>query len=74
MSKQFAAFFVSWRDSRKRPFFFDANEADYARAAADALETRLNQLAAEGWIIDRVIAANGLTPRSSSGFTIIAFK
>jgi hypothetical protein len=74
MSKQFATFFVSWRDAKKKPFFFDGNEAEYGRAAADALEARLNELALEGWIIDRVIGATGLTPRAAAGFTIIAFK
>lgn len=74
MSKQFATFFVSWRDSKKRPFWFDGNEAELGRAAADALEIRLNELAEEGWIIDRILPASGLTPRHSSAFTIIAFK
>ena len=73
MSKQFAAFHVSWRNSRKKPILF-AGEEDLGRAAADALETKLNELAEEGWIIDRVIPAYGLTPRQSAAFTIVAFK
>jgi len=73
MSKQFAAFHVSWRNSRKKPILF-AGDVDLGRAAADALETNLNELAEEGWIIDRVIPAYGLTPRQSAAFTIVAFK
>ncbi|MCB2097745.1 MAG: hypothetical protein AB7F91_03405 [Parvularculaceae bacterium] len=73
MSKQFAAFHVSWRNSRKKPILF-AGDDDLGRAAADALETKLNELAEEGWIIDRVIPAYGLTPRQSAAFTIVAFK
>ncbi len=74
MSKQFATFYVSWRDSKKRPFLFDGNETDLGRAAADALEIKLNELAAEGWIVDRIVPSFGFTPRQSSAFTIIAFK
>jgi len=73
MSKQYAAFHVSWRESRKKPFLF-GNEADIGRAAADALEAKLNALAEEGWIVDRVIPAFGLTPRQSAAYTIVAFK
>lgn len=73
MSKQFAAFHVTWRDSRRKPLFF-GGDAELGRAAADALESKLNELAEEGWIIDRVIPAYGLTPRQSAAFTIIAFK
>lgn len=73
MSKQYAAFHVSWRDSRKRPFLFGA-EDEFNRAAADALEMKLNALAEEGWIVDRVIPAFGLTARQSAAFTIVAFK
>ena len=73
MSKQFAAFHVSWRDSRHKPLMF-ASELDLGRAAANALETKLNELAEEGWIIDRVIPAYGLTARQSAAFTIVAFK
>lgn len=73
MSKQYAAFHVSWRDSKKRPLLFGGEE-EFGRAAADALEQRLNTLAEEGWIIDRVIPAFGLTPRQSAAYTIVAFK
>lgn len=73
MSKQYAAFHVSWRDSRKRPILFEGDEA-LGRAAADALEAKLNALAEDGWIIDKVIPASGLTTRQSAAFTIIAFK
>lgn len=73
MSKQYAAFHVSWRDSKKRPVFFGGDE-EFGRSAADALEQKLNALAEEGWIIDRVIPAFGLTPRQSAAYTIVAFK
>ncbi|MEK7264756.1 MAG: hypothetical protein AAB227_01535 [Pseudomonadota bacterium] len=73
MSKQYAAFHVSWRDSRKRPLFFGGDE-EFGSAGADALEQKLNALAEEGWIIDRVIPAFGLTPRQTAAYTIIAFK
>ena len=73
MSKQFATFHVSWRQSRKKPFLFGGEEA-LGRAAADALENKLNQLAEEGWIIDRILPAFGLTPSQCSAFTIVAFK
>ncbi len=52
---------------------FGADE-DFGRAAADALETRLNTLAEEGWIVDRIIPANGLTPKQCAAFTIVVFK
>lgn len=74
MSKQFATFYVSWRDSKKRPFLFDGNEAELGRAAADALEIKLNELAEGGWIVDRIVPAAGVMPRHSAAFTIIAFK
>jgi hypothetical protein len=74
VSKQFATYYVSWRDSKKRPFLFDGNEADLGRAAAAALELKLNELAEGGWIVDRVIPATGFTPRQTAAFTIIAFK
>ncbi|MFZ5617526.1 MAG: hypothetical protein ACOZAA_09435 [Pseudomonadota bacterium] len=73
MSKQYAAFHVSWRDARKRPFLF-GSEDDFNQAAAGALEQKLNALAEEGWIIDRIIPAFGLTARQSAAFTIVAFK
>lgn len=74
MSKQFAAFHVSWRDAKPRPLGIMADEAAYGRAAARALEAKLNQLAEQGWILDRVIPATGLTPRQTSAFTIVVFK
>lgn len=74
MSKQFAAFYVSWRDSKKRPFLFEGNEADLGHAAADALEMKLNELAEGGWIVDRIVPASGVMPRQTAAFTIIAFK
>jgi hypothetical protein len=73
MSKQYAAYFVSWRDASRRPGPF-SGEGDFGRAASDALEKKLNELAEEGWIVDRVIPSFGLTPRQSAAFTIIAFK
>lgn len=74
MSKQFASFHVSWRDAKRRPLGFLSEESDYAKAAAQALETKLNELAQEGWILDRVIPAAGLTPKQTAAFTVIVFK
>ena len=74
MSKQFAAYFVSWRHAKRRPLGIVADEAAYGRAAAEALEEKMNQLAQEGWIIDTIIPANGVGPKLSSAFTIVAFK
>lgn len=74
MAKQFASFHVSWRDARRRPFALFADEAAYGRAAAQALEAKLNDLAAEGWILEAIIPAAGLTPRQTAAFTIVVFK
>lgn len=74
MSKQFASFHVSWRDAKRRPWGLFADEAAYGRSAARALEEKLNDLALEGWILDRVIPAGGITPRQTAAFTIIVFK
>ena len=74
MSKQFAAFHVSWKDAKVRPLGLFADERDYGRAAAAALQVRLNQLADEGWIIQEVFPAAGLTARQTAAFTIVAFR
>lgn len=74
MSKHFAAFHVSWRDAPRRPLGIAAGEAAYGRAAAQALEAKLNALAEEGWILERIIPATGLTPKQTSAFTIIVFR
>ncbi|HXI86010.1 MAG TPA: hypothetical protein VNH64_01020 [Parvularculaceae bacterium] len=74
MSKQFASFHVSWRDAKRKPLGLFADEAAYRRSAAQALEAKLNDLAQEGWILDRVIPANGITPQHTAAFTIIVFK
>ena len=74
MSKQFASFHVSWRDAKRRPLGLFSDDSSYARAASQALEAKLNDLAQEGWILDRVIPATGLTPKQTSAFTIIVFK
>ena len=74
MAKQFRTEFVSWRDADSPPWGLVANEADYARAAAQALEKRLGALADEGWIIDRIMPAFGLTPKLAAGYTVVAFK
>jgi hypothetical protein len=74
MAKQFAAFHVSWRDAKNRPIGWFGNEATYGRAAAQALEARLNELAQEGWIVEKIIPANGLTPQLASAFTLVVFK
>jgi hypothetical protein len=74
MSKQYATHFVSWRHARKRQVGFFADESAYGAAAAEALETKLEALAEEGWIIDRIVPAAGVTPQLAAGFTIVAFK
>jgi len=74
MSKQFAAFYVTWRDAKKRPLGIFADERAYGRAAAEALQDRLNQLADEGWIIQDIVPATGLTAKQTAAFTLIAFR
>lgn len=74
MSKQFAAFHVTWRDAKRKPFGLLADDRAYGRAAAAALQDRLNELADEGWIIQEIIPASGLTPKQTSAFTLIAFR
>lgn len=74
MSKQFASFYVSWRDAKSRPIGLIADERDYGRAAAAALQTRLNQLADEGWIVQDILPASGISPRHTAAFTIVAFR
>ena len=74
MAKQYAAFFVSWRDAPDPPFALFANEASFGKASAAALEARLNALAEDGWIVDRIVAGGGLSPQQSASFTIVAFK
>lgn len=74
MSKQFVSFHVTWRDAKRPPIGLFANERDYGRAAAAALQERLNQLADEGWIIQDVLPASGITPRYAAAFTIVAFR
>jgi len=65
---------VTWRDAKRRPIGLFADDRDYGRAAAAALQERLNQLADEGWIIQEIIPAAGLMPKQTAAFTIIAFK
>ena len=74
MSKQFAAFHVTWRDAKRPSAGLFANERDFGRAAAAALQERLNQLAEEGWIIQEIIPAGGIMPKQAAAFTIIAFR
>lgn len=74
MSKQFAAFHVTWRDAKRRPVGLFADERDFGRAAAAALQERLNQLADEGWIIQEIIPASGIVPKHTAAFTIVAFR
>lgn len=74
MSKQFATFYISWRDAKRPPFALFADNEAFSRSAAQALENRLNELADEGWIIQDVFPASGLTLKQSAGFTIVAFK
>ena len=74
MGKQYAVHYVSWRDHDKiflGPF---ANEQNYAKSAAAALDERLAELASEGWIIDRILPATGVTVRQCAAYTIVAFK
>ncbi len=74
MTKQFASFHVSWRDAEAFRIGLFADESVYGRAAAAALQARLNRLADEGWIIQDILPARGLTPRQSAAFTIVAFR
>ena len=74
MAKQFATFYVSWREAGSAPLGLFSTEASYGRAAAEALEKKLNALAEEGWVVDRIIPAAGYTSKLSAAFTIIAFK
>ena len=74
MSKQFAAFHVSWRDAKRSPIGLFTNERDYGRAAASALQTRLNELADEGWIVQEIVPGSGLTPKDNASFTIVVFR
>ena len=74
MAKQFSTYFVSWRDAKRRPIGLFVNENSYSAAASRALEDKLADLADEGWIIDRIIPASGVSPRQCAAFTIVAFK
>ncbi len=74
MSKQYTSVFVCWRHAKKRPLGVLANESSYGKAAAEALEARLNQLAQEGWIVDAIIPAQGFRPRECAAYTVVAFK
>ena len=74
MMKQFASFHVSWRDAEAFRIGLFASERAYGRAAAAALQTQLNRLADEGWIIQEILPAGGLTARQRAAFTIVAFR
>ena len=74
MTKQFASFHVSWRDAENIRIGLFARDHEYGRAAAAALQARLNRLADEGWIIQEILPAAGLTPRQTAAFTIVAFR
>ena len=74
MSKQFAVFHISWRDAPRAPVGLFANERDYGRAAAAALQARLNELADEGWIVQDIIQSPGVTPRLNASYTVIVFR
>lgn len=74
MTKQFSVFHVSWRDARRKPVGLFANERDYARAAATALQERLNALAEEGWIVNDILPGYGLTAKDTACFTVVAFR
>ncbi len=74
MSKQFCTFHVNWRDAQHNAVGLFPDERDFGRAAAAALQERLNALADEGWIIQDIIPAAGVTPKHTAGFTIVAFR
>lgn len=74
MSKQFAAFHVTWRDAKRASVGLFPDDRDYGRAAAAALQERLNQLADEGWIIQEIIPSQGITAKQTAAFTVIAFR
>ena len=74
MSKQFSSFYVSWRDAGGLTVGLFSSERDYGRAAAAALQEKLNMLADEGWIIQDILPATGLTPKQTAAFTIVAFR
>lgn len=74
MSKQFSTYYVTWRDAKKRPIGMFADERAYGRAAAAALQDRLNELAEEGWIVQEIIPASGMTAKATAAFTLIAFR
>ena len=74
MAKQFSTFYVSWRDAKKRPLGLFTDETSYGKAASSALEAKLNELGEDGWIVDRIIPAAGLTPRQCAAYTIVVFK
>ncbi len=75
MSKQFATFYVTWRDAKRTSIgsLFADSDA-YGRAAAIALQDKLNELADDGWIIHDIYPAAGLAPKQNAAFTIVAFK
>ena len=74
MAKQFSTFYISWRDAKKRPLGLFADESSYGKAASSALEAKLNELGADGWIVDRIIPATGFTPRQCAAYTVVVFK
>ncbi|MEM6413474.1 MAG: hypothetical protein AAF720_02325 [Pseudomonadota bacterium] len=74
MGKQYSTHYISWRDADRAPLGIFVNEHSYAAAACRALEKRIAELTNEGWIVDRIIPSNGLTPKQCAGYTIVAFK
>lgn len=74
MSKQFVSIHVTWRDAVRKPVGLFADERDYGRAAAAALQERLNDLADEGWIIQDILPAGGVLPKQVAAYTIVAFR
>ncbi|MEM8935529.1 MAG: hypothetical protein AAGC77_03890 [Pseudomonadota bacterium] len=74
MSKQFAAFHVTWRDASDAPLGLFADERALGKAAAAALQDQLNRLADEGWIIHDIFPASGVMPKHAAAFTIVAFR
>lgn len=74
MAKQYAVYSVSWRDAVNRPAWFTANPAEYQKSAAEALEAKLNHLAQEGWIIEKIIPCRSIHSNEATAFTIVSFK
>ena len=74
MSKQFAVFHISWRDAKKVPMGLFADSRGYGRAAAAALQDKLNALADEGWIVHEILPVHGFTAKETAAYTLVMFR